>query len=244
MVVRDDETFRRLPAVTAMYRTALARASGDLDATISHAQRLLDVSGTDEHLGRGAAEGFLGLAYWARGELETAHRFWSDAVASLELAGHLSDVVGGAIALADIRIAQGRLGDAMRHYERGMAVATRSPGPPLRGVADMHVGMSELLRERNDLDAARQHLTASSELGEHAGLAQNGYRWCVAMSRLRERDGDAEAAIALLDEAARLYTSDYFPDVRPIAALKARVRITQGRLDDAIAVGARARRCA
>ena len=232
MVVRDEETFRRLPAVIAMYRTALARASGDVDATISHARRLLEVAGDDEHLGRGGAEGFLGLAYWTRGELETAHGFWTDAVASLELAGHLSDVVGGAIALADIRIAQGRLGDAMRHYERGMAVATASPGPPLRGVADMHVGMSELLREWNDLDGAMQHLTASSELGEHAGLAQNGYRWCVAMSRLRELDGDPEAALVLLDEAARLYTSDYFPDVRPIAALKARVRITQGRLDE------------
>ena len=234
MVVRDEETFRRLPAVTAMYRTALARASGDLDATISNAQRLLRVSGTDEHLGRGAAQGFLGLAHWARGELETAHGFWTDAVASLELAGHLSDVVGGAIALADIRIAQGRLGDAMRHYERGLALATRSPGPPLRGVADMHVGMSEVLRERNDLDGAMLHVTASNELGEHAGLAQNGYRWCIAMSRLRELDGDSEAALVLLDEAQRLYTSDFFPDVRPIAALKARARITQGRLDEAM----------
>ena len=233
MVVRDEETFRRLPAVTAMYRTALARASGDVDATIGHAQRLLEVAGADEHLGRGGAQGFLGLAYWTRGELETAHRFWTDAVASLELAGHLSDVVGGAIALADIRTEQGRLGDAMRHYERGLALATGSPRPPLRGAADMHVGMSELLLERNDLDGARRHLAASSELGEQAGLAQNPYRWCVAMARLRAAEGDPDAAADLLDEAARLYTSDYFPDVRPIPALKARVRIAQGRLDDA-----------
>ena len=36
----------------------------------------------------------------------------------------------------------------------------------------MHVGMSEVLRERNDLVAARQHLLASKEIGEHAGLPQ------------------------------------------------------------------------
>jgi LuxR family maltose regulon positive regulatory protein len=235
MVVVDEEAFRRIPAAIAMYRIALARGSGDVDATITHARRMLDVLGEDEHLGRGAAEGFLGLAYWSRGELETAHRFWTDAVASLERAGHLSDVVGGSIALADIRIAQGRLGDAMRHYERGLALATRTPGPPLRGVADMHVGISELLRERNDLDGATQHLTASSELGEPAGLAQNPYRWCVAMARLHETDRGFEAAYDLLGDAERLYTSDFFPEVRPIAALKARVRIRQGRLDDAAA---------
>ena len=37
----------------------------------------------------------------------------------------------------------------------------------------MHVGVSELLRERNELDAALKHFHASQELGEHAGLPQN-----------------------------------------------------------------------
>jgi LuxR family maltose regulon positive regulatory protein len=50
----------------------------------------------------------------------------------------------------------------------------------------MYVGMSELHRERNDLDAATQHLLRSKELGEFAGLPQNRYRWRVAMARIRE----------------------------------------------------------
>ena len=45
-------------------------------------------------------------------------------MASLRRAGNVSDAVGGAIALADIRIAQGRLREAMSTYERGLAVAT------------------------------------------------------------------------------------------------------------------------
>ena len=60
--------------------------------------------------------------------------------------------------------------------------------------------MSELLRERNDLDAARQHLRRSSELGEHAGLPQNRYRWRVAMARIRQAEGDLDGA---LDAARR-----------------------------------------
>ena len=86
----------------------------------------------------------------------------------------------------------------------------------------MHVGMSELFLERDDLDAAMQHLLMSKELGEHAGLPQNPYRWRVAMARIREAEGDLDGALDLLDEAERLYVSDYFPNVRPVAALKAR----------------------
>ena len=56
---------------------------------------------------RGGAAGLLALAHWTKGDLEVAHRFWADAMASLEEAGHLSDVIGCAISLADIRITQG-----------------------------------------------------------------------------------------------------------------------------------------
>ena len=159
-----------------------------------------------------AAAGFLGLAYWTSGDLEAAHRWWADAVASLQQAGHVSDVLGCTIALADIRIAQGRLRDAMRTYERGLELAAEQAAPSLRGAPDMHVGISELLRERDDLAAATQHLLLSEELGEPAGLAQNPYRWRVAMARVREAEGDLDAALELLDEAERVYASDYYPE--------------------------------
>ena len=59
----------------------------------------------------------------------------------------------------------------------------------------MHVGMSELYRERNDLARATQHLLTSEEFGEHAGLPQNPYRWRVAMARVREAEGDLDGAL-------------------------------------------------
>jgi LuxR family transcriptional regulator, maltose regulon positive regulatory protein len=234
MIVVDEAAFRRLPGSIAMYRTALALAFGDVPGTIMHAQRVLDLIGEDDHLERGGAAGFLGLAYWTLGDLDAAHRSWSEAAASLQNAGHVSDAIGCSIALADIRIAQGRLSEAMRTYERGIALAAQQAAPSLRGVPDMHVGISELFRERNDLTAARQHLVLSDELGERAGLAQNAYRWRVAMAHVQEAEGDLEAALELLDEAERLYASDYYPNVRPIPAMKARIWTGQGRFSEAL----------
>jgi LuxR family maltose regulon positive regulatory protein len=233
MVVLDEEAFRGLPTAIAMYRAGQARIRGDVAGTMTHARRALDLVGEANHLGRGGAAALLALAYWTSGDLEAAHRWYADAMASLEKAGYLSDAIGCAIALADIRIAQGRLREAMGTYERGLQLATDQAGPVLRGAADMHVGMSELLRERNDLDAALQHLLRSNELGEHAGLPQNQYRWRVAMARIRQAQGDLGGAFDLLDEAERLYNSDFSPDVRPVPAVRARMWVTQGGLGEA-----------
>jgi LuxR family maltose regulon positive regulatory protein len=98
----------------------------------------------------------------------------------------------------------------------------------------MYVGMSELEREHNDLQAAAQLLLRSQEQGEHTGFPQHPYRWRVAMARLREAQGELFGALELLQEAEPLYVSDFFPNVRPVAALKARVWTAQGRLDEAL----------
>jgi LuxR family transcriptional regulator, maltose regulon positive regulatory protein len=234
MVVEDEEEFRRLPSTIAIYRSALAQAGGDVAGTEAHARRALDLVGEDDHFERGGATYFLALASWTSGDLETAHRSYADAMVSLQKAGHVSDVIAGAISLAGILIAQGRLREAMNTYERGLQLATEGGALVLRGAGDIHVGMGELFLERDQQDLAMQHLLLSKELGEHAGRPQNPYRWCVAMARLREAEGDAAAALDLLLEAERLYVPDHFPNVRPLAALTARVWVAQGRLGEAL----------
>jgi LuxR family maltose regulon positive regulatory protein len=113
-------------------------------------------------------------------------------------------------------------------------MASEAGAPVLRGAADMHVGLAEVLLEWNDIEAANEHLVASQELGERAGLAQNAYRWRVVMARLREAQGEPDGALDLLREAEHRYVSEYYPDVRPVGALRARIRTLQGRVADAL----------
>ena len=136
-------------------------------------------------------------------------------MASLQKAGNISDAIGGAITLADIRIAQGRLREAMRTYEQALQLATEQGAPVLRGAADMYVGMSELYREHNDLHAATQHLLRSKELGEHTGFPQNRVSLVRRDGANTGGQGDLDGALDLLDEAERLYVSDFSPNVRP-----------------------------
>jgi len=225
-IVFDQTELARLPAQVAVYRAALALIAGDLEGTIGHANRALDLAEPTDHLRRGSAAALVGLAQWTVGDLGSACLRYAESIASLTAAGHISDVLGCSIALADMHITLGRLGDAMRVYQAGLDLAGAHGA--VRGTADMHVGLSQVLLERNDLEAASRHLAASAQLGEPAGLPQHAYRWRVATARLRRAEGDLAAAVELLAEAEQVYNTDMSPPVRPVSALRAQTELAAG----------------
>jgi LuxR family maltose regulon positive regulatory protein len=238
-VVVDTEEFARLPSMIELYRGALAKIRGDLEGNLAHARRVLELAGDRDELGRGGAETFLGLAHWEMGDLEAGYRWYMGGMASLGRAGFVTDVVGGAIIGADIRMAGGRLRDAERIYEEGLALAMASQ-PPLRGATDMHTGLASIAYERNDLDAAAAHLEAGRALGGELAFPRDPCRSRLVRARLLQAEGNLESAVPILDEAERLYLAEFSPDVRPVAALRARLQIAHGRLGDARAWAARA----
>ena len=235
MVVLEPAELARLPGAIETYRAALALVGGDPAATAAHADRAIARAVPDDHLTVAAASALAGLASWGQGDLDAAHRGYSAAVEGLRRAGNVSDVLGCSITLGDLRVTQGRLGDARRTYEDALALAAaQESGGVLRGTADMLVGLSQVALERNDLRTAAEHLARVDALGEGAGLPQHPYRWRVARARLCALHGDLDAAVALLEDAERVYVGDFSPNVRPVPAQRARLLLAQGRLAEAL----------
>jgi len=237
MIVVDEAQFRTLPASIATARAYLAQSRGDLPDSVKYGQRALDLLPATDYLRRGPAAALLGLAQWASGDLDTAYRTLADAMAGFHKVGNLHFATSVTSGLADIRTVQGRLHDAIRCYTQALqlALAQHPEGtrPLIQGTANLYLGLSELYHEQGNREVASQHLHRAEELGDQAGLPDWRYRFCRVQARFKETQGDLTSALDWLDEAERNFRSTPVPAVRPLAALRTRIWVAQGRLREA-----------
>ena len=234
MVVVDEAEYRALPASIAAARAYRALALGDIPGTIAHARQALTLAAEDDVIRRTQATSLLGIAEYASGDLGAAERSLLAFQARMWQVGDVADALGITFILADIWLAQGHLRKAVSAYRQALQLAENRGAALVLGTSDLHRGLSELLCEQGDPEAAAQHLLTARALGERAALTGWPHRLCVAQARMQEAQGDLAGALALLDEAERLYVRNPLPD-RPVAALKARVWVRQGRLAEALA---------
>jgi LuxR family maltose regulon positive regulatory protein len=231
----DTDDLRTAPATIWVFRASLAQARGDVSGTFGHARRALELAATEDHFVKGAASAFLGLASWAVGDVRGGLTTFAAAVRSLHSAGNLVDELDGTIVLADMWVASGRPRRARRLCELALSRAIDGGGRYVRATADLHVALAELDCEVDDLISAEEHLETARVLAGRTSITENRHRWFVAMSRVRAAGGDYDTAIDLLDRAEALYRHGFYPDVRPVSAMKARVQIASGDLLSAAA---------
>ncbi len=233
IVVADEAQFRTLPVAIALARSNHAQIQGDIEATVKYAELALELSPEEDSYNHAMATVTLGTAYWERGDLDGAQRALSVWINYCQKVGNIVFAVATGAYLAGIIVAQGRLREAERIYKQSIQLA--STHDQVRHVtSNLYLGLGLLCHEQGDQQSAAQHLRKSGELGEQTALTDWPYRWRLAQARLKESDGDLEAALDLLDEAKRLYVKTSVPDFHPIDALKARMYLRQGRLSEAL----------
>ena len=130
-----------LPAAIAIHRAGLARIRGRRRRqrwpTHGGALELLD---EDEHLGQGAPPPCWASPTGRRGPRGREPRLYLEAIASLEKAGHIADLLGLTHHARRHADRPRWSDDAKRRLERGLRDRDPPGRPALRGTADMHVG--------------------------------------------------------------------------------------------------------
>jgi LuxR family maltose regulon positive regulatory protein len=133
--------------------------------------------------------------------------------------------------LAEIRIAQGRLHEALDLARRSLRLAEEG-GPKAPGAAMAHGVMAAIRREWNDLHAAVELAGRSWELGKQGQIANGLLVGSFAMARVLQSLGDFPGALAALDRAEAIMSRGGQPSlVEFIHALRAGIQLDRGRID-------------
>lgn len=234
MVIADETQIRVLPAMIAFVHAYNAQTQGDVVGTLKYADLALKLTPEDDHLRRAQATVILGLTHWTSGDLESARKALMEWIDRMQKIGNSVFAIATTFAVADIMVAQGCLRETVRTYEQSLQLATAHVEHMHRVTANMYLGLAMVQHEMGYDEIAAAHLLKSRALGELTMLIDWPYRWHIAQSRLKESEGDLDAALDLLDAAKRLYVRNPVPDVRPVEALKARIYVRQGRLNKAL----------
>lgn len=233
-VVADAAEFATLPATLALARATLALALGNAPEAVGHARRALTTLPEDDHFRSAGAAAMLGAAYLLMGDLEASAASMVEGMARVRRSEQPGFALSGVPVLADLRLTQGRLRAAIELYEKALSETAAPDAAAFPGAADMALGLSTLAIERGNVPLATDYLHQSLAFGESASLPGWGYQLCLNQARLSEVAGDWESALGHLQEAERLYYPTAVPELRPVAARRARVWIRQGRIDEAI----------
>src|SRR5262249_40988855 len=129
---------------------------------------------------------------------------------------------------SEVQLAQGRLGAAKRSYQRALKIATEAgQQPPPAGMA--HVGLAEVLYERNELAAAHEHAMQGATLCRQLALPQPLARSRAMLARIRQAQGDAAGALEAVGQAERVTLSPQLAAMyNPVPTWRARLLLAIG----------------
>ncbi len=155
-----------------------------------------------EILGRFAVLAALGDAYRDADNFAAASQAYSEALTMAEALDQYPASLTMRMDLARLRVKMGQL----RHAETICREVLAWGGEryhPLFPVAQAYTLLGDILRERNDLDAAEQILLASIQQCEWAGYQRYLVFSLVSLARLKSTRGDAQAVEQALGSAER-----------------------------------------
>jgi len=223
----------------AAVRGNLARISGDLASCVTLSRRALDLLPETEFMWV-VARLNAAYEYLVSGDVTpTTERLVAEVIAPVRATGNPLTILRCIINLARLELLQGCLRQAAATFEEAARVSSGPAGREvLVGNPAYYFGMSDLLREWNDLDGAQRHLEQGMNLVTgmptvDADVVVHGF---ITLARLHQARGEYGAAIATLEDLLHLaYQRTFFaPLVARGVAAKARVQIAQGDLASAI----------
>jgi LuxR family transcriptional regulator, maltose regulon positive regulatory protein len=227
---RSVSVLANVPAGIAFLRASLARLRGDVALAAGYNRQALAGLGEDQWLMRCFVRWNQAASDWLAGRLGPAERGLAGVLAERRaafefLAGFLPMRV--CYDLGQVQCAQGNLDAAVATYRQALEEAGQSSQTALTGLA--HVGLAQVLYERNELAAALDHATRGSTLCRQLAVIWPLAIGLATLARIRQAQGDAAAALEIMGQAGQVELSPQVITLfNPVPAQRARLLLAQG----------------
>src|SRR6266542_6582917 len=190
-VGRAASLVANVPAMIALYRAYVAALRGDADRAITFGQRALAQLGEGEGMLDSTIRGYLAMAEWLRGRLAEAERAFASIIAQWRGAGERFVAVRVCELLGLVQRAQGRLDAALGTYQQALEIAAGPGRPALPAAGIAQVGMAEVAYQRDELDAALEHVSEGIALCRQLTYSQPLATGLATLAWIRQAGGDA-----------------------------------------------------
>ncbi|MGC9349782.1 MAG: tetratricopeptide repeat protein, partial [Anaerolineae bacterium] len=226
-----DEVKGAAMALEAM----LAVYQADLSGSIRLAKEALVHLPASTTFLRSVGADVLGIAHTSLGNLASAKGAFERVMSIAEATGNTMMHVAVLCNLAGVQMVRGQLRAASHTYRQALTMSTESHGQRLPVASRALMGLGELSREWNDLEAAADHLTEALKLYERYG--EIGSIVCyLTLARVSLAQGRIEVAHELTDKAEAIATASHATqlDDRLVAMSRARLWVAEGQIDKAV----------
>jgi LuxR family maltose regulon positive regulatory protein len=217
-----------VPAGIAFLRAELARLRGDAARAVDWDRQARAELGEGDFYLRTLVSGNLAVTYWIRGQLDQAERSLAEVLAERRTAGEGYLATRVCHDLGQVQRAQGNLDAALATYRQALDMAGEVSGQPSHlGIA--HVGLAEVLYERDELAAALDHATRGVTLCRQLAFTPSLAAGLAILARIRQAHGDGAAAMAAMGEARQAELSPQVVALlNPVPSQRARLLLAQG----------------
>jgi LuxR family maltose regulon positive regulatory protein len=226
---QGDSVLANVPAGIGFLRASLARLRGDAVLAADHNRQALAQLAEGDWLLRSFVYWNRAAVDWLDGRLGPAERGLAEVLTERRAVGAL---FAGFLPmrvwydLGEVQRAQGNLDAALATHRQALDTLGESRQKALAGPA--HVGLAQVLYERNELTAALDHATRGVSLSRQLAFTQSLATGLAVVARIRHAQGDADGAWEAMGQAGRVGLS---PQVialfNPVPSQRARLLLAQ-----------------
>ena len=227
-VARAVSVLANVPAGIAFLHAVLARLRGDPALAAGYNRQALGLLGEQDWLMRSIVRWNMAGADWLGGRLGQAERGLAEVLAERRAAGEGFLAMRVCYDLGQVQRAQGHLDAALATYREALEIAGEG-GQPAAHLGMAHVGLAEVLYERDEVAAALDHATRGVTLCRQLAFTPPLAAGLAILARIRQAHGDAAAAIAAMGEAGQVELSPQVVALlNPVPSQRARLLLAQG----------------